>query len=82
MIFLALYNSINEIAFENIKEHGFYTIPFLKKADELKRGDVPKSIQCYMHEAGCSEVEAREHVKKLMWKLVTMVCLSILLPIT
>ncbi|TYG52591.1 hypothetical protein ES288_D09G040300v1 [Gossypium darwinii] len=151
--FFALHNSINEIAFDNLKEHGFHTIPLLKKAwaelckaylveakwyysgyiptlneymdnawisiavplvlshifsspnlttkecleywkedsnliycsaiifrladdlgtsmDELKRGDVPKSIQCYMHETGCSEVEAHEHVKKLIdatWK--------------
>ncbi|KAB2064629.1 hypothetical protein ES319_A09G033000v1 [Gossypium barbadense] len=151
--FFALYNSINEIAFDNLKEHGFHTIPLLKKAwaelckaylveakwyysgyiptlnecmdnawisiavplvishvfsssnlttkkcleywkedsnliyssaiifrladdlgtsmDELKRGDVPKSIQCYMHETGCSEVKAREYVKKLIdatWK--------------
>ncbi|MBA0818287.1 hypothetical protein Gohar_021988, partial [Gossypium harknessii] len=39
--------------------------------DELKRGDVPKSIQCYMHETSCSEVEAREQVKMLIdatWK--------------
>ncbi|TYJ17193.1 hypothetical protein E1A91_A09G035100v1 [Gossypium mustelinum] len=30
--FFALYNSINEIAFGDLKEHGFPTIPFLKKA--------------------------------------------------
>ncbi|MBA0753177.1 hypothetical protein Gogos_020746, partial [Gossypium gossypioides] len=69
--FFALYNSINEIAFDNLKEHGFHTIPFLKKADKLKRDDVPKSIQCYMHETSCSEVEAREQVKMLIdatWK--------------
>ncbi|TYG52592.1 hypothetical protein ES288_D09G040400v1 [Gossypium darwinii] len=151
--FLALYNSINEIAFDNLKEHGFHTIPFLKKAwaelcksylveakwyysgyiptfkeyidnawisisapvilshvffssnitkkecleywkddsnliygssmilrladdlgtsvGELKRGDVSKSIQCYMHETGCSEEESRKQVKTLIdatWK--------------
>ncbi|MBA0766868.1 hypothetical protein Gotri_015867 [Gossypium trilobum] len=151
--FLALYNSIHEIAFDNLKEHGFHTIPFLKKAwaelcksylveakwyysgyiptfkeyidnawisisapvilshvffssnitkkecleywkddsnliygcsmilrladdlgtsvGELKRGDVSKSIQCYMHETGCSEEESREQVKTLIdatWK--------------
>ncbi|KAH1091899.1 hypothetical protein J1N35_019156 [Gossypium stocksii] len=151
--FFALYNSINEIAFDNLKEHGFHTIPFLTKAwaelcksylveakwyhsgyipafkeyidnawisisapvilshvffssnvttkecleywkeysnliycssmilrladdlgtsvDELKRGDVPKSIQCYMHETGCSEVEARGQINTLIdatWK--------------
>uniref|UniRef100_A0AAU7LMP8 Sabinene synthase n=1 Tax=Zanthoxylum ailanthoides TaxID=159071 RepID=A0AAU7LMP8_9ROSI len=39
--------------------------------DEIKRGDVPKSIQCYMHETGASEEEGREYVKNLarqMWK--------------
>ncbi|KAK8527444.1 hypothetical protein V6N12_054656 [Hibiscus sabdariffa] len=33
---------------------------------EIKRGDVPKSIQCYMYENEASEEEAREHVKKLI----------------
>ncbi|KAF5185466.1 Myrcene synthase protein [Thalictrum thalictroides] len=40
-------------------------------SDEIARGDVPKSIQCYMHEAGVSEEVAREHVKYLIneaWK--------------
>ncbi|XP_062119804.1 (+)-alpha-pinene synthase, chloroplastic-like isoform X2 [Humulus lupulus] len=40
-------------------------------SDELKRGDVPKSIQCYMHDTGVSEEEAREHIKFLIsetWK--------------
>ncbi|KAF8411657.1 hypothetical protein HHK36_004215 [Tetracentron sinense] len=39
--------------------------------DELERGDVPKSIQCYMHESGVSEEVAREHIKQLIgetWK--------------
>ncbi|KAL9413312.1 hypothetical protein AB3S75_041897 [Citrus x aurantiifolia] len=35
-------------------------------SDELKRGDVPKSIQCYMHETGVSEDEAREHIRDLI----------------
>nr|AQT33224.1 chloroplast sabinene synthase [Murraya koenigii] len=35
-------------------------------SDELKRGDVPKSIQCYMHETGISEDEAREHIRNLI----------------
>ncbi|KAA8536396.1 hypothetical protein F0562_028874 [Nyssa sinensis] len=40
-------------------------------SDELKRGDVPKSIQCYMHETGASEEDAREHIRFLIsetWK--------------
>ncbi|KAF8409456.1 hypothetical protein HHK36_005532 [Tetracentron sinense] len=39
--------------------------------DELQRGDVPKSIQCYMYETGASEQEAREHIQVLIrdaWK--------------
>ncbi|KAJ9685390.1 hypothetical protein PVL29_017429 [Vitis rotundifolia] len=39
--------------------------------DELKRGDVPKSIQCYMHQTGASQEEACELIKYLIgdsWK--------------
>nr|POE91407.1 myrcene synthase, chloroplastic [Quercus suber] len=42
-------------------------------ANELKSGDVPKSIQCYMNETGASEKDAREYVKSLIstaWKKV------------
>ncbi|PON54690.1 Squalene/phytoene synthase [Trema orientale] len=38
---------------------------------ELQRGDNPKSIQCYMHEKGVSENDARQHIKSLIsetWK--------------
>ncbi|KAI3470062.1 hypothetical protein Pfo_026725 [Paulownia fortunei] len=41
--------------------------------DEMKKGDVAKSIQCYMHETGCSEEDARDYVKHLLaatWKKV------------
>ncbi|KAM7500245.1 hypothetical protein LguiA_024659 [Lonicera macranthoides] len=39
--------------------------------DEIKRGDNPKSIQCYMHETGASEEEARKYIHYLIsetWK--------------
>ena len=38
---------------------------------ESKRGDVAKSIQCYMVHEGISEVEARHRIKELInhsWK--------------
>ncbi|MCL7051851.1 hypothetical protein MKW94_012680 [Papaver nudicaule] len=41
--------------------------------DELKRGDVTKSIQCYMKHAGVSEYMARKHIKHLVsetWKKI------------
>ncbi|CAK9163142.1 unnamed protein product [Ilex paraguariensis] len=40
-------------------------------SDEMKRGDVPKSIQCYMNQTGASEEDAREHIRFLIretWK--------------
>ncbi|XP_077214031.1 alpha-terpineol synthase, chloroplastic-like [Tasmannia lanceolata] len=40
---------------------------------ELERGDVPKSIQCYMHETGALEATAREHIRGIisdMWKKI------------
>ncbi|XP_060167938.1 (R)-linalool synthase TPS5, chloroplastic-like isoform X2 [Lycium barbarum] len=42
-------------------------------SEELKRGDVSKSIQCYMKEKGASEEEARKHIKFLInetWELM------------
>nr|ADQ73632.1 monoterpene synthase-like protein [Lavandula angustifolia] len=47
------------------------TAPF-----ELKRGDVPKAVQCYMKETNASESEAREHIKFLIreyWKKMNTV---------
>ncbi|KAG6394031.1 hypothetical protein SASPL_144607 [Salvia splendens] len=35
-------------------------------SDEMKRGDVPKSIQCCMKETDCSEEDARKHIKQLI----------------
>ena len=34
----------------------------------MARGDIPKSIQCYMHESGATEEEARSHIKMLISK--------------
>ncbi|CAK9162485.1 unnamed protein product [Ilex paraguariensis] len=39
--------------------------------DEMKRGDVPKAIQCYMNQTGASEEDARKHIRYLIseiWK--------------
>ncbi|CAD5173344.1 unnamed protein product [Musa acuminata subsp. malaccensis] len=41
--------------------------------DELERGDVSKSIQCYMHETGVSEDAARRHIRGLIkgnWRAI------------
>ncbi|KAK6138319.1 hypothetical protein DH2020_027903 [Rehmannia glutinosa] len=42
-------------------------------ADEMNRGDNPKSIQCYMHDTGCSEEDSRSYIKNLIsstWKKI------------
>ncbi|KAH7569045.1 hypothetical protein JRO89_XS06G0093900 [Xanthoceras sorbifolium] len=44
-------------------------------SDKLKRGDVPKSIQCFINEMGTSKEVAREHIKDMMrqlWKKVNV----------
>ncbi|XP_042952049.1 terpene synthase 10-like [Carya illinoinensis] len=41
--------------------------------DELKRGDNPKSIQCYMKDTGASEEDARQYMRSLIsttWKTI------------
>ncbi|KAI3706617.1 hypothetical protein L6452_24490 [Arctium lappa] len=38
-------------------------------SDEMARGDNPKSIQCYMHESGATEDEARSYMKSLIVKI-------------
>ncbi|XP_047981649.1 1,8-cineole synthase, chloroplastic-like isoform X2 [Salvia hispanica] len=41
--------------------------------DEVKRGDVPKAVQCYMNENNASEEEARKHIRSLIeqtWKMM------------
>ncbi|XP_077250017.1 alpha-terpineol synthase, chloroplastic-like [Tasmannia lanceolata] len=51
--------------------------------DELERGDVPKSIQCYMHETGAPEEVAREHIRGLIsdtWKKLNKDSFSCSLP--
>ncbi|PIA43237.1 hypothetical protein AQUCO_02000578v1, partial [Aquilegia coerulea] len=48
-------------------------------SDEIARGDNPKGIQCYMHEAGVSEEVARQHINYLMheyWKKVNKAMLA------
>ncbi|KAK6156766.1 hypothetical protein DH2020_011014 [Rehmannia glutinosa] len=36
--------------------------------DEMERGDVPKSIQCYMNDTGVGREEAREYVRFLIYE--------------
>ncbi|KAI3687948.1 hypothetical protein L1987_81653 [Smallanthus sonchifolius] len=37
-------------------------------SDEMERGDISKSIQCYMHESGATEDEARRYIENLIMK--------------
>ncbi|XP_075095285.1 (R)-linalool synthase TPS5, chloroplastic-like [Nicotiana tabacum] len=70
--FFLVTNSVPKEALESLSKYPdlircFATIfrladDLATSSDELKRGDVPKSIQCYMNEKDASEEEAREHI--------------------
>ncbi|KAA8524553.1 hypothetical protein F0562_010976 [Nyssa sinensis] len=69
--FLALYNTINEVAYETLKDQGVDIIPHLTTAAELERGETANSIICYMHDTGLSEEHAHEYIRSLIdenWK--------------
>nr|GMD21432.1 terpene synthase 10-like [Ipomoea batatas] len=54
LCYFALHNFVNEVAYDIFKEHNVLILPYLRKEYELKRGDVPKAIQCYANEAKVS----------------------------
>ncbi|XP_076947038.1 R-linalool synthase QH1, chloroplastic-like [Bidens hawaiensis] len=66
--FPGLYNTINEITYDTLINTRILILPYIKKADEMERGDIPKLIQCYMNESGATEDEARTYIYKLIMK--------------
>ncbi|KAF9660894.1 hypothetical protein SADUNF_Sadunf19G0011200 [Salix dunnii] len=54
------------MAYDILKDQGVDILPYFKKADELKRGDVSKSIQCYKHEAKVFEEKVYDHIRNLI----------------
>ncbi|KNA15993.1 hypothetical protein SOVF_093230 [Spinacia oleracea] len=71
LTFLALYNTINEIGHQILKQKGVNCIPYLKKTAEIERGETANAISCYAKQEGGSLKDARKHVKKLIdesWK--------------
>ncbi|KAJ8628037.1 hypothetical protein MRB53_021344 [Persea americana] len=50
---------------------------------EMKRGDVPKAVECHMIQTGVSHKDARKHIKGLVrdcWKKMNEECLKCSLP--
>ncbi|KAL1294969.1 hypothetical protein AAHE18_19G177600 [Arachis hypogaea] len=71
LCFLALYNFVNELAYEIFKDHGYNVTPYLQKSRENETGDFIKSIQCLMNENETSETDAHERIKSMLnivWK--------------
>nr|GMD23008.1 terpene synthase 10-like [Ipomoea batatas] len=60
--YFAVHNFANEVAHDILKEHNVNILPYLRKEYEMKRGDVPKAIQCYANEHKVSCEEARDFV--------------------
>nr|QWQ79596.1 TPS38 [Juglans sigillata] len=59
---------------DNMTNIIYWSSMILRLANDLgtsSRGDIPKSIQCYMNETGAREKDAREHIRYLIseaWK--------------
>ncbi|KAG6471151.1 hypothetical protein ZIOFF_072252 [Zingiber officinale] len=73
LCFLAVFNTVNDAGYEVMRNKGVDIIPYLKRADELARGDVQKAVQCCMHERKVPEAVAREHIKQVMeatWRVL------------
>ncbi|CAL9050390.1 unnamed protein product [Musa banksii] len=68
------FHSRSEIARRSSKfTHFLLSASVVFVQDELERGNVPKSIQCYMHESGLSESAARYHIRRLIrenWRAI------------
>nr|XP_043633607.1 (-)-beta-pinene synthase, chloroplastic-like [Erigeron canadensis] len=69
----AYFLDSNKIVGEALQNVICWSAIVLRLADDLgtssaerERGDVPKAVECYMHETGVSEKEARTHIKKLI----------------
>ncbi|KAE8077313.1 hypothetical protein FH972_015885 [Carpinus fangiana] len=77
-VYFSITNSITKEALDSLEEFPNiirWSAVVLRLAndlgtskDELERGDIPKSIQCYMNETGASEEGARKHIRFLISK--------------
>ncbi|KAL0462136.1 UNVERIFIED_CONTAM: Isoprene synthase, chloroplastic [Sesamum latifolium] len=61
LAFLALYNTINNIAYGTLKEQDYVIIPQLQKVADIEIGKTANAISCYMHETGETEEVARAY---------------------
>ncbi|KAL2524515.1 terpene synthase 02 [Abeliophyllum distichum] len=71
--FLALYNTVNNMAYDVLKEQGHVILPQLTKVAEIERGKTANAVSCYMHENGVYEEVAREYITSLIdenWKMM------------
>ncbi|XP_065002087.1 monoterpene synthase 8, chloroplastic-like [Musa acuminata AAA Group] len=68
------YCTSDDVSQETLEDfHSRSEIARRSSKDELERGDVPKSVQCYMHERGLSEYAARDHIRRLIrrnWRAI------------
>ncbi|KAK4577394.1 hypothetical protein RGQ29_027762 [Quercus rubra] len=71
--FLALYNTVNEMAYDNLKENEEDSLPYLTKAAELETGKTANAIHCYMRETSLSEKRACKDIRNMVdrtWKKI------------
>ncbi|KAL0418836.1 UNVERIFIED_CONTAM: Isoprene synthase, chloroplastic [Sesamum radiatum] len=73
LFFFALYNTVNDMAYDTLKEQDQVIISQLKKVDDVTRGETAKAVSCYMHETGASDEVACAYIGKLIdqnWKMI------------
>ncbi|KAL0925866.1 hypothetical protein M5K25_004240 [Dendrobium thyrsiflorum] len=63
-----LFNTVNSLACKIMEEKGLDILPYVKREGEHRRGDVSKSIQCYMKEKHVSELEAHKCIRNIINK--------------
>ncbi|XP_058114086.1 alpha-terpineol synthase, chloroplastic-like isoform X2 [Magnolia sinica] len=77
--YMVLFNTINSLGYDTLRDQGVNIIPCLRKLHEIARGDVLKVVESYMHEAGVSEAVARKHVRGMIdetWKKLNKECVG------
>nr|QIQ55997.1 putative terpene synthase 6 [Eremophila drummondii] len=75
-VYFLLQDPVNKEAIRGLYEyHNVLRLPSLivRLSNDLKtfkseivRGDVPKALECYMHETGVSEKKAKEHIQSVI----------------
>ncbi|KAL7119304.1 hypothetical protein ACP275_02G055200 [Erythranthe tilingii] len=78
--FFLVTNPIRDEAVKSLYEHKYHKIiqcpsmilrlsnDLATSSDEMKRGDVPKSVECYMNESGADREVVQEYIRSIIYE--------------